>query len=132
MDKTDVTNAQFADFVRATGYITVAEKTPRAEDFPGAPPENLVAGGVVFSPPDHAVLRNDHFQWWSFLKGANWRHPTGPRSSVKGRVSYPVVQVFYEDAEAYAKWAHKRLPTESGVGIRRAWWTCWETFRLGR
>ncbi len=113
MDKTDVTNAQFAEFVRATGYMTVAEKTPLAEDFPGAPPENLVAGGVVFSPPHHAVPLNDHFQWWSYVKGANWRHPTGPKSSVEGRESYPVVQVAYEDADAYAKWAHKRLPTEA-------------------
>jgi sulfatase modifying factor 1 len=113
MDKSDVTNAQFADFVKATGYITVAERTPRAEDFPGAPPENLVAGGVVFSPPDHAVPLNDHFQWWSYVKGANWRYPTGPKSSIKGRENYPVVQVAYEDAEAYAKWAHKRLPTEA-------------------
>jgi sulfatase modifying factor 1 len=113
MDKTDVTNAQFAEFVKATGYITVAEKAPRAEDFPGASPENLVAGGVVFAPPDHAVPLNDHFQWWSYVKGANWRHPTGPKSSVKGKENYPVVQIAYEDAEAYAKWAHKRLPTEA-------------------
>jgi formylglycine-generating enzyme required for sulfatase activity len=113
MDKTDVTNAQFAEFVKATGYITIAEKTPRAEDFPGAPPENLVAGAVVFSPPDHAVPLNNHFQWWSYVKGANWRHPTGPKSSIKGKENYPVVQVAYEDAEAYASWAHKRLPTEA-------------------
>lgn len=113
MDKTDVTNAQFAAFVKATGYITVAEKAPRAEDFPGASPENLVAGGVVFAPPDHAVALNDHFQWWTYVKGANWRHPTGPNSSVKGKENYPVVQIAYEDAEAYAKWAHKRIPTEA-------------------
>lgn len=113
MDKTDVTNAQFAEFVKATGYVTVAEKAPRAEDFPGAAPENLVAGGVVFAPPDHAVALNDHFQWWSYVKGANWRHPTGPESSLKGKENYPVVQIAYEDAEAYAKWAHKRLPTEA-------------------
>jgi sulfatase modifying factor 1 len=113
MDKTDVTNAQFAGFVKATGYVTVAEKAPRAEDFPGAPPENLVAGGVVFVPPDHAVALNDHLQWWTYVKGANWRHPTGPQSSVKGRENYPVVEIAYEDAEAYAKWAHKRLPTEA-------------------
>ena len=113
MDKTDVTNAQFAEFVKATVYVTVAERTPRAEDFPGAPPENLVAGGVVFSPPNHAVPLNDHFQWWNYVKGANWRHPTGPKSSIKGKENYPVVQVAYEDAEAYAKWAKKRLPTEA-------------------
>lgn len=113
MDKTDVTNAQFAEFVKATGYITVAEKTPTAEDFPGAPPENLYAGGVVFSPPNHAVALNDHFQWWSYVKGANWRHPTGPKSSIKGKENYPVVLVAYPDAEAYANWAYKRLPTEA-------------------
>jgi len=113
MDKTDVTNAQFAEFVKATGYVTVAEKAPSAADFPGAPPENLVAGGVVFAPPDHAVALNDHLQWWTYIKCANWRHPTGPESSLKGKENYPVVQIAYEDAEAYAKWAHKRLPTEA-------------------
>jgi formylglycine-generating enzyme len=113
MDKTDVTNAQFAEFVKATGYITVAEKAPTAEEFPGAPPENLVAGGVVFTPPTHAVALNDHFQWWKYVKGANWRHPTGPASTIKGKGNYPVVQVAYQDAEAYANWAHKQLPTEA-------------------
>ena len=113
MDKTDVTNAQFAEFVKATGYVTIAEKTPTQAEFPGAPPENLAAGGVVFSPPDHEVPLNDHFQWWSYVKGANWRHPSGPNSSIKGKEVYPVVQVAYADAQAYAKWAHKRLPTEA-------------------
>jgi len=113
MDKTDVTNAQFAEFVKATGYVTIAEKTPTQAEFPGAPPENLVAGGVVFSPPDHEVPLNDHFQWWSYVKGANWRNPSGPTSSIKGKEVYPVVQVAYADAQAYARWAHKRLPTEA-------------------
>jgi len=113
MDETDVTNEQFVQFVKATGYVTVAERKPRAEDFPGAPAENLVAGSVVFSPPDHPVALNDHFQWWSYVKGANWRHPEGPNSNLKGREKYPVVQVAYEDALAYAKWAGKRLPTEA-------------------
>lgn len=113
MDRTDVTNAQFEKFVRATGYVTVAEKKPSAADFPGAPPENLSAGSVVFAPPDHAVPLDDNYEWWTYVKGANWRHPTGPKSSIVGKESYPVVQVAYVDAEAYAKWTHKRLPTEA-------------------
>jgi sulfatase modifying factor 1 len=113
MDKTDVTNAQFAKFVKAVGYVTVAERKPSPADFPGAPPENLSAGSVVFAPPDHAVALDDNYEWWSYVKGASWRHPTGPKSSIKGKESYPVVQVAYADAVAYADWAHKRLPTEA-------------------
>jgi formylglycine-generating enzyme required for sulfatase activity len=113
MDRTDVTNGEFAAFVKATGYVTVAERKPRAEDFPGAPPENLVAGSVVFTPPNHAVQLNDHFQWWSYVPGANWRHPLGPTTNINGKRNYPVVQIAYEDAMAYANWARKQLPTEA-------------------
>ena len=113
MDATEVTNEQFAAFVKATGYITVAEKIPRAEDFPGASPENLVAGSVIFSPPPRPVPLTDHFQWWAYAKGASWRHPLGAGSSIDGKEKYPVVHIAYDDALAYAKWAGKRLATEA-------------------
>jgi formylglycine-generating enzyme required for sulfatase activity len=113
MDATDVTNRQFAAFVTATGYLTIAERKPRAEDFPDARPDKLVAGSVVFSPPDHPVPLDDHFQWWIYVRGADWRHPRGPGSDIIGRDDHPVVQVAYADAEAYARWAGKRLPTEA-------------------
>jgi formylglycine-generating enzyme required for sulfatase activity len=113
MDSTEVTNEEFAKFVNATGYKTVAERTPRAEDFPGAPPENLVAGSIVFVPTSEPVPLNNHYQWFAYIKGANWRHPLGPNSDISKLEQYPVVQIAYEDAEAYAKWAGKRLPTEA-------------------
>jgi formylglycine-generating enzyme required for sulfatase activity len=113
MDATEVTNEQFEKFVKATGYVTVAEQKPTKEEFPTAPPENLVAGSTVFTPTPQPVRLNDYFQWWSYVHGANWRHPTGPDSDLKGREKYPVVQIAYEDAAAYAKWAGKRMPTEA-------------------
>jgi formylglycine-generating enzyme required for sulfatase activity len=111
MDATDVTNARFKRFVDATGYVTVAERKPSQADFPNLPPAALVAGSLVFIPSTGPVDTGDPRNWWTFVKGANWKHPLGPGSVAKP--NDPVVQVAYADAAAYAKWAHKRLPTEA-------------------
>jgi sulfatase modifying factor 1 len=112
MDATEVTNKQFAAFVHATGYKTIAEIKPTREEFPTAPEENLVAGSVVFTPANTNQL-NNMYQWWRYVKGADWKHPDGPNSSITGKDDHPVVHIAWEDAAAYAKWAGKRLPTEA-------------------
>ncbi len=113
MDETPVTNAQFRAFVQATGHVTFAELAPDPKQYPGAPPEMLKAGSLVFSPPNHPIALRDWSQWWDFRFGANWRRPYGPGSSIKRLDDHPVVHIAYVDAAAYAAWAGKELPTEA-------------------
>ena len=113
MDTAPVTNAQFAAFVEATGHVTMAERKPDPRDYPGALPHMLRAGSLVFSPTPRPVSLKDWSQWWSFKFGADWRHPLGPDSSLRGLEDHPVVHVAYPDALAYARWAGKSLPTEA-------------------
>jgi formylglycine-generating enzyme required for sulfatase activity len=113
MDCTPVTNRQFKDFVRLTGHKTLAEIPPDPKSYPGALPHMLYAGSLVFTPPRPPVDLTNWGEWWSFMKGANWRHPYGPKSNIKALDSHPVVHIAYADALAYAKWAAKQLPTEA-------------------
>jgi sulfatase modifying factor 1 len=113
IDPTPVTNRQFKAFVRETGHVTTAEIAPDPKDYPGALPEMIYAGSLVFSPMPGIRNLADLSQWWTFMKGANWRHPYGPRSNIKGLDDHPVVHVSHADALAYARWAGKDLPTEA-------------------
>jgi len=113
LDATLVTNQQFAEFVDATGYVTVAERPIDPADFPGADPAMLVPGSLAFAATDGPVDLRDWRQWWRWTPGAQWRHPFGPGSDIRDKADHPVVQVAYPDAQAYAAWAGKRLATEA-------------------
>ncbi|CAA0117327.1 Serine/threonine-protein kinase pkn1 [Mycolicibacterium vanbaalenii] len=113
IERHPVTNAQFGAFVSETGYRTVAEIAPDPALFPGAAAADLVPGALVFRATSGPVDLRDWRQWWDWIPGANWRHPSGPESSIEGRSEHPVVQVCYTDAVAYARWAGRRLPSEA-------------------
>jgi formylglycine-generating enzyme required for sulfatase activity len=112
IDRTEVTNRQFAAFVAASGYVTLAERTPDAKDYPDADPSMLVPGSAVFTAPG-SNERASELSWWRYVPGANWNRPEGPGSTIDDRLDHPVVHVAFEDAEAYAAWTGKRLPTEA-------------------
>ncbi len=113
MDETEVTNAQFRKFVEATGHVTLGEKAFDPKDYPDAPPGTLDAGSLVFQKSDGPVPLDNHMRWWKFTSGANWREPEGPGSTIEGKDDHPVVCLSWDDANAYAKWVGKRLPTEA-------------------
>jgi formylglycine-generating enzyme required for sulfatase activity len=113
MDERTVTNKEFRRFVDDTGYVTLAEKPANPDDYPGAQPEMLAPSSVMFRRASRPVDLRNPYNWWTYVAGADWRHPRGPDSSLQGLWDHPVVHVAYEDAEAYAKWTGKELPTEA-------------------
>ncbi|MPY86795.1 MAG: SUMF1/EgtB/PvdO family nonheme iron enzyme [Luteitalea sp.] len=113
IDRTPVTNARFAGFVDATDYVTTAERPLDPADFPGAPPEELVPGAVLFKKPKLGTRLDSYYPWWTYEPGASWRHPEGPETTLDGREQHPVVAVSWDDAVAFCKWEDKRLPTEA-------------------
>ena len=113
MDEYLVTNREFSRFVAQTGHVTLAERPPEPSLYPDASPEQLVPGSIVFRQPEHRVRLDDWRRWWQWMPGASWRQPAGPGSSIDGLEDHPVVHVACEDAEAYAHWAGRQLPTEA-------------------
>jgi sulfatase modifying factor 1 len=113
IDKHEVTNADYRKFVEDTGYVTIAERSLNPADYPGAQPEMLAPGALVFKKASGPVNLNSYFNWWEWIPGTNWKHPQGPATSLRGIEDHPVVHIAFEDADAYAKWAGKELPTEA-------------------
>jgi sulfatase modifying factor 1 len=113
MDRFQVTNERFKRFVKETGHVTVAQRSPNSAEYPGTKAELLVPGSSVFVQPRQPVDLSNHYNWWSFVPGADWRHPRGRGSTIRGLSQHPVVHVAWEDVEAYARWAGKELPTEA-------------------
>ncbi len=113
MDVHTVTNAEFTRFVEETGYVTFAERPANPEDYPGALPDQLAPASVMFRKPNGPVDMSNHYNWWFYVKGANWRRPRGPSSHIRKLMDHPVVHIAYEDVEAYAAWAGKDIPSEA-------------------
>jgi formylglycine-generating enzyme required for sulfatase activity len=113
IDRHQVTNERFRRFTKETGYVTVAQRPPDPADYPGARPEMLVPSSTVFVPPSGPVDIGNPYSWWTFIRGADWRHPRGPGTTIRGVSRHPVVHVAWEDVIAYARWAGKELPTEA-------------------
>ncbi len=113
MDQYAITNREFRRFVEATGYVTLAQKPANPSDYPGAKPELLAPSSVIFKKAAQPVDLRNRYNWWTYVRGADWRHPRGPASTIKGLEDHPVVHVAYVDVEAYAKWAGKDIPTEA-------------------
>lgn len=113
MDEACVTNRDFARFVKATGYVTLAERPANLQDYPEADTAALAPASAVFAKPPRGTPKTNAYQWWRYVPGADWRHPQGPESSIRGLMEHPVVHIAFEDAAAYARWADKDLPTEA-------------------